>query len=107
MAGGEVTVLETFTCYWNYQVWHLTKGEVLSGGLADYLLATGGQVEEVATGPAEDADGDGVPDGTVAQVEDWVGGSTERAALALEAEEAKGDNARSTLVAALYKVLTS
>lgn len=105
-----VKTTEKFSVYWHYQVWNLAKGEQVNGGLADYLLETGGPVEKLETappGPAVDADGDGVPDGTVAQVTDWVGGDKERAALALAAEKAKGDKARATLVAALEKPLAS
>lgn len=54
--------------------------------------------------PAKDEDGDGVPDGTAPQVLAWVGDSKERAALALAAEEAKGDVARATLVSKLTKL---
>jgi hypothetical protein len=56
-------------------------------------------------GPAVDLDGDGVPDGSVKQVIEWVGSDLDRAALALEAEQAKGDAARSTVVGPLSKLL--
>jgi hypothetical protein len=49
---------------------------------------------------AADPDGD-VPDGTVAAVLSWVGDDTDRARSALDAESAKGDRARKTLVDAL------
>lgn len=104
-----VTTTRAFSAYWNYQTWNLAKGEEVSGGLADYLLATGCPVEGFSAepeGPAVDEDGDGVPDGTIAQVQEWVGEDKARAELALAAEEAKGESARSTLVAALYKLLT-
>lgn len=55
--------------------------------------------------PAVDLDGDGVPDGTAKQVTDWVGTDRDRAAQALAAERGKGDDARSTLVAALEKLV--
>lgn len=102
-----VKTTEKCSVYWNYQVWNLAKGERVDGGLADYLLETGGPVEELETeppGPAVDADGDGVPDGTIAQVQEWVGEDRDRAALALAAEQAKGDKARATLVAVLEKL---
>jgi hypothetical protein len=95
----------TFSVYWNYQVWHLAGGEVVDGGLADYLLATGSPVEEISTGPAVDIDGDGVPDGTREQVLEWVDGDRVRAQAARDAEVAKGDKARSTLLAALDQLL--
>jgi len=102
----QVKATEKFSVYWNYQVWNLAEGETVSGGLADYLLKTSSPVEEIATGPAVDVDGDGVPDGTVGQVLEWVGQDRERAALALAAEQSKGDGARATLVTALNKILT-
>lgn len=45
-----------------------------------------------------------VPDGTVAAVLDWVGDDSDRAVAAIEAEEAR-DQPRTTLVAALEKVV--
>jgi hypothetical protein len=137
----QVTTTKAFQVYWNYQVWNLAKGETVSGGLADYLVATSSPVEEIPTGPADevpddepeapdeavdktlaraleapaeeepegpavDIDGDGVPDGTVGQVQEWVGDDPDRAARAFAAEKAKGEQARTTLVAALDKLLT-
>jgi hypothetical protein len=61
--------------------------------------------------PAVDVDGDGVPDGSARQVTDWVNRGEDadevrdRAAMALAAERGKGDDARSTLVAALEKLV--
>lgn len=55
--------------------------------------------------PAVDVDGDGVPDGTAAQILAWVGDDRDRAAQALAAERAKSDNARATLVARLEKLV--
>lgn len=89
-----VKTTESFSVYWNYQVWHLAKGETVSGGLADYLMETGSPV---------DADGDGVPDGSAKDVLGWVGDDRARAALALQAESRR-DKPRSTLVADLEKV---
>jgi hypothetical protein len=102
-----VKTTEKFSVYWNYQVWDLAKGEQVDGGLADYLLETGSPVEELGAGPPADTDGDGVPDGTITQVQEWVGEDRDRAALALAAEQARGDKARGTLVAALDKLLTA
>lgn len=102
-----VKALKTFQVYWNYQVWHLAEGHEVSGGLADYLLATASPVEEVSTGPAVDADGDGVPDGTRDQVLEWVGDDRARAQAAWDAEVAKGDKARSTLLAVLEQILAT
>lgn len=47
---------------------------------------------------------EGVPDGTANQVMDWVGEDPERAAEALVAEQAKGDSARSSLIAKLERL---
>jgi hypothetical protein len=58
-----------------------------------------------------DVDGDGVPDGSARQVTDWVNRGEDadevrdRAAMALAAERGKGDDARSTLIAALEKLV--
>ena len=68
-----VKTTRAFSAYWNYQTWHLAAGEEVTGGLADYLLATGCPVEDLATAPAAEDPGDQVPDGTVAEVADWVG----------------------------------
>lgn len=102
-----VKATETFSVYWNYQVWHLVAGEEVSGGLADYLLATSSPVEQTSPGPAEDLDGDGVPDGTRDQVLEWVGDDRQRAQAAWDAEVAKGDKARSTLLATLEQLLSA
>jgi hypothetical protein len=56
-------------------------------------------------GPAVDVDGDGVPDGTAKQILEWAGPDIDRAALALAAEREKGDDARTTLIAALEKLV--
>lgn len=102
-----VKTTRAFSAYWNYQTWHLAAGEEVTGGLADYLLATGCPVEDLATAPAAEDPGDQVPDGTVAEVADWVGDDRDRARAALDGEQAKGDGARSTLVAALEKLLSA
>lgn len=46
-----------------------------------------------------------VPEGSVIEVEQWVSGDRARAEAALDVEEAKGDDARSTLVQALKRVV--
>jgi hypothetical protein len=58
--------------------------------------------EEVA--PVGDADGDGVPDGAVAEVLDWVGDDSDRAVRAIEAEEVR-EKPRTTLISALEKLI--
>jgi hypothetical protein len=55
--------------------------------------------------PAVDTDGDGVPDGTTKQILEWVAEDPSRAALALAAERDKGDDARTTLVRDLEKLV--
>lgn len=101
-----VRLTEKYGCYWNNGVHQFAKDDVVpSGEFANYLLATGAPVEELADGPAVDLDGDGVPDGTIAQVLEWVGNDPARAARALEAEQA-GKN-RATLTDALTKLVGS
>jgi hypothetical protein len=53
-----------------------------------------------------DTDGDGVPTGAAGQILEWVGSDKARAGQALSVEQAS-DKPRSTLVAALQKVITS
>lgn len=48
--------------------------------------------------------GASVPDGNAKAVLDWVGDDPDRARRALDAEQAKGDEARTTLVAKLTKL---
>jgi hypothetical protein len=95
---------ETFSVYWNYQVWDLAEGQQVDGGLAEYLLTTGSPVEEVSDTPAVDSDGDGVPDGTAAQVLGWVDNDPAKATLALAAEQRR-EPPRSTLATALEKLV--
>lgn len=45
-----------------------------------------------------------VPDGSARDVIDWVGDDRDRARAALDVEQAKGDDARTTLVAKLTKL---
>lgn len=58
-------------------------------------------------GPETPPGGDGgeVPNGTVADVMAWVGDDPDRARRALDAENAKGDKARSTLAATLTSIV--
>lgn len=46
-----------------------------------------------------------VPDGTAVDVMDWVGVDKNRAAAALAAEKAKGNDARTSLIAKLEKLV--
>lgn len=98
-------VVRSCRVYFNYAVEALVEGqEVPAGEFADFLLATGSPVEEVDVGPTLDATGDGVPDGTAAQVLAWVDSDPDRAALALAAEQHR-EPPRSTVVAALDKLI--
>ena len=95
-----VTIAADGRTYYNYQVIALRAGdEIPDGEFADHLCAAGLTVES----PATDADGDGVPDGNVGQVLDWVGDDPERARQALDAETA-GKN-RAGITGPLGKLL--
>jgi hypothetical protein len=88
---------------YQYALHDLAEGqEVPSGEFADYLLGTGAPVLEVDAGTG-DTDGDGVPDGTAAEVRAWVGDDPGRAAAALMAEQRR-DKPRTTLAAELSKL---
>jgi hypothetical protein len=73
--------------------------EQLAQELRD-LPATFRVVEDLPPGPDPEA----VPDGTIAVVLDWVGGDPARAARALQSEQARGEQARKTLVADLEQL---
>lgn len=70
-----------------------------------------GHIEPVDDEPAspdpDEDQGDAVPTGTIAEILAWVDSDPDRAALALEAEQAKGDKARSTLVVDLEQLVDS
>lgn len=79
--------------------------------LGEDLLSIKGHdytVVDEAPEPAEPVgnplEGDGVPAGTATKILDWVGDDKDRAAAALDAERAKGEGARSSLVAKLEKL---
>lgn len=58
--------------------------------------------------PAPDPNADGgVPAGPIAVVLQWVGDDTDRARAALDAEQAKGDQGRKSLIEALAKLAES
>jgi hypothetical protein len=99
-----VRLTKAFGTSWNAVRLHLAKDEVVpSGELANWLLAGGAPVEEIPAVVPDDEVED-VPDGTIAEVEAWIGEDPDRAARALAAELAKGDSARGTLVAKLEKL---
>lgn len=110
-----VKVREAFSPYYNYGLIPLAKGEEVSGGLALFLLETGSAVDPVdddakawrPVGYQEPEPEPEVPadldiEASAAAVLAWVGDDPERAAEALEAEQAK-DKPRSTLVKQLEK----
>jgi hypothetical protein len=99
-----VRVTEACRVHYNYGLHPLAEGEEIPAGeFADHLLATGAPVVEVESGPAADTDGDGVPDGSIAQVLDWVGSDLDKAALARAAESLK-ETPRKGLLDALEKL---
>lgn len=112
-----VKVLEASHPYYNYGLVDLAKDEEVKGGLALFLLETGANVEPLdddakAWRPAGAEEPEPEPeeppteldiDATAAEILAWVGDDPERAAEALEAEQAK-DKPRSTLVKSLEKL---
>lgn len=60
-----------------------------------------GDEQQAQQSAGDDTDKSDVPDGNVGEVLKWVGDDQARARRALEAEQAKGDDARSTLMAKL------
>ncbi|MFF7191773.1 hypothetical protein ACFZAR_43030 [Streptomyces sp. NPDC008222] len=121
-------VVKEFEAYWNYAVTLFREGAELDGDLARHCVdnAPKGHVEVVEAdpeppAPKQDAGagdgGEGVPDGsgsgdeppvdgTIDALMEWVGDSQERAAQALEAEQAK-DKPRSTVVKRLTALADS
>jgi hypothetical protein len=73
----------------------------------DRLLALGDVAEVTVekTGPAVRPPAASAADGTIAEVLDRVGGDPERALAAWNAEEAKGEKARSTLMRDLAAIV--
>jgi len=71
-------------------LWAAHDGQDFSGG---------------TTETGDDGQNDEVPAGSVAELTEWVGEDAGRAARALEAEQSKGEKARSSLVAHLTKLL--
>ncbi|MBR8638593.1 hypothetical protein KEF29_03085 [Streptomyces tuirus] len=114
-----VRVTKETTAYWNYAVQTFKEGQELTGDLAE-LLADNAPAESIEVleddrpaQPEPDADAGqgegGEPpaeldiEGTAKEVLAWVGDDPDRAAEALEAEQAK-DSPRSTLVKTLQKI---
>ena len=116
-----VRVLKKFTAYWNYAIAEFREGEELVGDQARHFLdntpegtvtvleADPEPAPEPVKEPEEPADpaGDEPPvDGTIDDLMAWVDGDPERAAQALEAEQAK-DKPRSTVVKRLAALVGS
>lgn len=97
-----LVLIDPYSVNWHHVRIDLKRGETVPDGeLANYLRTTGAPVEEVVDEPpAEPTEPDA--DWTVAQVLAWVGDDPARAAVALEAEEARA-KPRSTLVDELRK----
>lgn len=112
-----VVVTEAFRAYLNMQPETFAEGQELKGSTAAYFLEVGAAVEPIDGEARDHLAGLGAPDGPVEQeppaeldieasaavVLSWVGEDRERAAAALEAEQAK-EKPRSTLVKALEKL---
>lgn len=95
----------------------IPRGQLLPDDVTDEdrrRLVADGHVEEVQPddpdGSGVDENGDGVPEGSAAQVLAWVNEGDgeerlDRARMAQEAELVKGDNARKGLLADLGKIV--
>lgn len=97
---------EACKAYWNYGIVNIAEGEIVEGGLAQYLAETGAPVTVLEDEPTAGADRPpslGVPDGTIDEIMEWVGDDPAKALRALEAETA--GKARTTLVGKLEKIL--
>lgn len=115
-----VRVVKQFTAYWNYAVTEFKEGAELEGEQARHFAenAPEGAVEVLEADPEPERspekveetvvpEGDEPPvDGTIDDLMSWVDDDPERAARALEAEQAK-EKPRSTLVKALEKLAGS
>lgn len=119
----QVTADETFTAVHRCQLISVEKGATIEGDIAAYLLRTGaavtpadddaqrvaeGEEDETPETPELDEEPEVASDlditGTIDQVLAWVGDSPEKALQAHQAEEERGDKARSTLLAKLAEI---
>lgn len=97
------------------QMLEVKRGDVLKGDVAAYLLRSGAavisedvsdQVDEEPIEEGEEPPADELNiDGKIEDVLTWVGDDPERALEAHSAEEARGDKARSTLLAKLAELV--
>lgn len=114
-----VRATSAFSAVRDCQITALAEGQEVDGDFARYLLETGTLVEPVdddARALAGDTDTPPNPDDQggngqldiSAKVDDvlaWVGDDKDRAREALDAETAKGDKARSSLVTQLTAIV--
>lgn len=104
-----VRATEAFNAVRECQILTVAAGTVLDGDVAQYLLTTGAPVEQLdAPEPSSDPEelGDELNiDGKIEDILAWVGEDADRALEAHDAEEAKGDKARSTLLAKLAEIV--
>lgn len=98
------------------QMLDVKPGDVFTGDVATYLLRSGADVTEAdeqtdeQVNPEEEVEeteesGELNIDGKIEDVLAWVGDDPERALEAHSAEEARGDKARSTLLAKLAELV--
>ena len=88
-----------------YRIHAFKAGDEFDEPFSQQLVSLGCPVVDVEE-KMGDVDGDGVPDGGITEVIEWVGPDPAKAVLALEAEN-KREKPRSTLVAALEKIAAS
>lgn len=118
----QVTADETFTAVHQCQMLTFEKDTVIGGDIAAYLIRTGAAVTPADDDARDVAEGKAVPvavpepepepeppaeldiTGKIHEVLAWVGGDQERALIAHAAEEVRGDQARSTLLAKLADI---
>lgn len=102
-----VVVNEKFKVFHGHVPTALEEGQEVSGELAAFLLDHA--PKKVTRTDSEPDPEPGPPaeldiDASAAAIIAWVGDDPERAAVALEAEQDKGEEARSTLVKKLEKL---
>jgi|SRR5262245_5653264 len=108
-----VRATAAFSAVRDCQIIDISPGDEMDGDLAVYLMATGAAVEPLNAPEPEAGDRQGTApgvdeppiDGKIEDVLAWVGDDTDRALVAHDAEEAKGDKARSTLLARLAEIV--
>lgn len=114
-----VRATKAFSVVRNCQITDLQEGQEVDGDFARYLLESGAQVEPIdddahallsqddAPEPVEKTGDELDIDGKIDDVLAWVGDDPERALIAHDAEEAKGDKARPRLLTKLSEIVES